>query len=388
MRGITCVDDFQHLAQKRIPRMFYDYVDGGSWSEQTYRENRADYERVHLRQRVGINIADRTTRAMMVGQPVSMPVAIAPTGLTGMVHADGEIRAARAAERFGVPFTLSTVSICSLEDVADHVEKPFWFQLYVMRDRSFVERLIDRAAAVQCSALVVTLDLPLSSQRHKDIRNGLSSPPRPTLRNLANLVSKPRWCLQMLKTRRYGFGNLMGHVENLEKLDGLARWTDSQYDPALSWNDVRWIRDRWKGKLILKGVMDPDDADLAVGCGADAIVVSNHGGRQLDGAVSSISALPAVVAAVGRRIEVHVDGGIRSGQDVFRALALGARSTYIGRSMLYGLGAAGERGVARVLEIVHTELQKTMGLCGVVSVDDIGRDNLVLEDLGERLRHT
>lgn len=388
MRGVTCIEDLRRLAERRVPRMFYDYVDGGSWSEQTYRENTADYERVYLRQRVGIDISQRSTAVEMVGQKARMPVAIAPTGLTGMVHADGEIHAARAAQRFGVPFTLSTVSICSLEDVADHVEQPFWFQLYVMRDRGFVERLIDRAAAVECSALVVTLDLPLSSQRHKDVRNGLSSPPRPTLRNLANLVTKPRWCLGMLGTRRYGFGNLVGHVEDLGKLDALAKWTDSQYDPALGWDDVRWIRDRWKSKLIVKGIMDPEDAEAAVSCGADAVVVSNHGGRQLDGAISSISALPAVVAAVGSRVEVHVDGGIRSGQDVFRALALGARATYVGRTMLYGLGAGGEQGVTTALEIVHTELEKTMGLCGVASVDRIGRENIILDPLSDRLRRT
>lgn len=388
MRGVTSVEDLRRLAERRMPRMFYDYVDGGSWSEQTYRENRADYEHVHLRQRVGVDISERTTRCTMAGQQVTMPVAIAPTGLAGMVHADGEIHAARAAQRFGVPFTLSTVSICSLEDVADHVESPFWFQLYVMRDRGFVERLVKRAAAVECSALVVTMDLPLSSQRHKDARNGLSSPPRPTLRNLVNLATKPGWCAQMLGTRRYGFGNLVGHVEDLGKLDALAKWTDSQYDPSLNWNDVRWIRDLWKGRLIIKGVMDPADAERAIDCGADAIVVSNHGGRQLDGAVSTISALPGVVAAVGGKVELHVDGGIQSGQDVFRALALGASGTYIGRSMLYGLGAGGDSGVTKVLEIIHTELEKTMGLCGVVSVGDVGRDNVVLDDLTERLRQT
>jgi L-lactate dehydrogenase (cytochrome) len=313
----------------------------------------------------------------MAGRAAAMPVAIAPTGLAGMVHADGEILAARAAERFGIPFTLSTVSICSLEDVARSVQSPIWFQLYVMRDRGFVEKLIARAQAVQCSALVVTLDLQMVGQRHKDIYNGLSSPPKPTLRNLANLTTKPRWCLGMLGTKRRGFGNLIGHVEGLGDTVSLAKWTDSQFDPSLDWDDIRRIRDLWPGKLILKGVLDPEDAALAVGCGADAIIVSNHGGRQLDGALSSIAALPEIVAAVGEKTEVHLDGGIRSGQDVFKAIALGAKGTYIGRSMLYGLGAFGEAGVTKALEIIRKELFTTMGLCGVIRIDDIGRDHLI-----------
>lgn len=360
--------------------MFYDYMDGGSWSEQTYRENEGDFSRIHLRQRVAVNVDGRSAASRMIGQKVTMPVAIAPTGLTGMVHADGEILAARAAERFGVPYTLSTVSICSLEDVADQVSQPLWFQLYVMRDRDFVDKLIGRAAAVECSALVVTLDLPISSRRFKDTRNGLSSPPRPTMRNLLNLAGKPRWCLGMLGTRRRGFGNLIGHIEGLEKVGSLAEWTDSQYDPTLSWTDVQRIRDQWKGKLVIKGVLDPLDAVKAVECGADAIIVSNHGGRQLDGAISSISALPAIVRAVGDTAEVHVDGGIRSGQDVFKALALGATGTYIGRSLMYGLGALGERGATMALELIHSELEKTMGLCGVTDVRSINRDNLIMGD--------
>ncbi|MCC0022838.1 MAG: alpha-hydroxy-acid oxidizing protein [Hyphomicrobiaceae bacterium] len=381
MRQIACIEDLRVLARRRVPRMFYEYVDGGSWSEQTYRENRSDFERIHLRQRVAIDVSSRTTASSMLGTPSAMPLAIAPTGLTGMVHPDGEILAAQAAEKFGIRYTLSTVSICSLEDVARHVSSPFWFQLYAMRDRDFVDRLIDRAAAVDCSALVVTLDLPLSSKRHKDARNGLSSPPRPTLGNVLNLVTKPAWCLGMMQTRRHSFGNLVGHVPNLDNLDSLSDWTDKQYDPSLNWSDVQRIRDRWRGKLIVKGVLDPNDAAEAVKCGADAVIVSNHGGRQLDGAISSISALSAVVQEVGHLTEVHLDGGIQSGQDVFKAIALGAKGTYIGRSMMYGLGALGARGVTLALEILQSELEKTMGLCGVTTVEGIGRENLILEDV-------
>lgn len=384
--SIVCVEDLRQLAQRRVPRMFYDYVDGGSWTEQTLRENRADLSEIHFRQRVAVDVEARSTATTMVGQHVRMPVAIAPTGLTGMVHADGEILAARAAQKFGVPFTLSTVSICSLEDVADHVEKPFWFQLYVLRDRAFVERLIDRAKAVECSALVLTLDLQISSQRNKDLRNGLSSPPRPTLRNIANLATKPYWCLRMLGTRRHTFGNLAGHTAGPDGTMSLANWTNSQYDPTLTWDDVRRIRDRWPGKLIMKGITDAADAIEAVACGADAIIVSNHGGRQLDGAISSISALPSIVASVGSRTEVHVDGGMQSGQDVYKAIALGAKGTYIGRAMLYGLGALGEDGVTRALTMIHSELHATMGLTGTNSVADIGRDNLVFGTARERFQ--
>ncbi|MFC0285727.1 alpha-hydroxy acid oxidase [Kaistia hirudinis] len=378
MKPIASIDDLKAIARRRVPRMFYDYVDGGSWTEQTYRANSTDFDRIHLRQRVAVDVSDRDLTTTMIGQPVSMPVAIAPTGLTGMVHADGEICAARAAERFGVPFTLSTMSICSLEDVAAAVSTPIWFQLYVMRDRSFVAKLVERARVAGCAALVLTLDLQMVGQRHKDIHNGLSSPPKPTLRNLANLATKPRWCLGMLGTRRRSFGNLIGHVEGLNETVGLAKWTDSQFDPSLDWDDVRRIRDMWAGKLILKGILDPEDAVHAVDCGADAIIVSNHGGRQLDGALSSIAALPDIVAAVGGRTEVHLDGGIRSGQDVLKAVALGAKGVYIGRSMLYGLGALGEAGVTRSLEIIRKELFTTMGLCGVRSIAELGRDNLIL----------
>ena len=377
MRPIACVEDLRRLAERRVPRMFYDYVDGGAWTEQTYRDNRTDFARIRLRQRVAVNVDGRSTASTMLDRPVAMPVAIAPTGLTGMMHADGEILAARAALRFGIPFTLSTMSICSLEDVARGVDAPFWFQLYVMRDRDFVGRLIGRAKAVGCPALVVTLDLQMVGQRHKDIYNGLSSPPRPTLRNLLNLATKPRWCLGMLGTRRRSFGNLIGHIPGLGDTTALAEWTNRQFDPTLDWDDVRRIRDGWQGKLILKGILDPEDALRAVDCGADAIVVSNHGGRQLDGALSSIAALPAIVEAVGARTEVHVDGGIQSGQAVFKAIALGAKSTYVGRSMLYGLGAFGEPGVTRALAIIHKELETTMGLCGVRAIAEIGRHNLV-----------
>jgi L-lactate dehydrogenase (cytochrome) len=385
MQPVTCVEDLRILARKRVPRMFFDYVDGGSWSEQTYRENRSDYETLHLRQRVAIDVGHRSTASTLVGQPVAMPVAIAPTGLTGMVRANGEILAARAAQKFGVPYTLSTVAICGLEDLADSVDAPFWFQLYVMRDRDFVDKLIGRAQAVECSALVVTLDLTLSGDRRKDVRNGLSIPPRPSFRNLVDLVTKPRWCAGMLTTSRRSFGTLEGNIENLGGLNGLAKWTDSQYDPSLNWTDVKRIRDQWKGKLIVKGILDPEDARLALDCGADAIVVSNHGGRQLDGAVSSISALPGVVAEIGGAAEVHFDGGILQGQDVFKAIALGAKGTYVGRSMLYGLGALGEAGVTKVLEIIHSDLHKTMGLCGEVNIDGIGRDNLIFGNAEQRL---
>jgi len=368
---ITCIEDLRVLAQKRVPRMFYDYVDSGSWTESTYRANAADFDRIKLRQRVAVNIEHRSTRTQMVGIDVAMPVAIAPTGMTGMQHADGEILAARAAEKFGIPFTLSTMSICSIEDIAAATRRPFWFQLYMMRDRDFMERLIDRARAAKCSALVLTLDLQIIGQRHKDLRNGLSVPPKPSLRNIANMATKPRWCLGMLGTPRRNFGNVFGHVEGIETMRSLSEWTNKQFDPRLSWADIEWVRKRWGGKLILKGIQDVEDAQLAVGSGADALIVSNHGGRQLDGAPSSISALPAIVEAVGHKIEVHMDGGIRSGQDVLKARALGAKGVYIGRSMLYGLGAMGEAGVTRALEIIHRELDLTMAFCGHTDVDRI-----------------
>ncbi|HYD93943.1 MAG TPA: alpha-hydroxy acid oxidase [Noviherbaspirillum sp.] len=368
---ITNVEDLRVLAQKRVPRMFYDYADSGSWTESTYRANSTDFEKIKFRQRVAVNMDNRTTATTMAGQAVSMPVALAPTGLTGMQHADGEILAARAAEKFGVPFTLSTMSICSIEDIAANTSKPFWFQLYVMRDTDFIRRLIDRAKAARCSALVLTLDLQVLGQRHKDIKNGLSAPPRLTIGNILNMMTKPRWCMGMLGTRRRSFGNIVGHAKSVSDMSSLSSWTAQQFDPTLSWDDVEWIKKHWGGKLIIKGILDAEDARLAVQSGADALIVSNHGGRQLDGAPSSISALPAIVDAVGSDIEVHIDGGIRSGQDVVKSLALGAKGAYIGRAFLYGLGAMGEAGVTKCLEIIHKELDLTMAFCGITDVKKI-----------------
>jgi L-lactate dehydrogenase (cytochrome) len=377
MTVITNIEDLRRLAQRRVPRMFYDYADSGSWTEGTYRANEADFEGIKLRQRVAVNMEPRSLATTMVGVPVKMPVAIAPTGLTGMQHADGEIHAARAAEKAGIPFTLSTMSICSIEDIAAHTTAPFWFQLYVMRDRDFIARLIDRAKAAKCGALVLTLDLQILGQRHKDIKNGLSAPPRPTLANIINLMTKPRWCLGMLGTKRRQFGNIVGHVKGIEDMGSLATWTAQQFDPRLSWADVEWVKQRWGGRLILKGIQDVEDAKLAVASGADALIVSNHGGRQLDGAESSIRALPRIVEAVGSQIEVHMDGGIRSGQDVLKAWALGARGTYIGRAMLYGLGAMGEAGVSKALDVIRNELDLTMAFCGRTDIADVDRSVLL-----------
>lgn len=374
---ITCVEDFRRLALRRVPRMFYDYADSGSWTESTYRSNESDFQKLKFRQRVALDIEKRSIRSTMAGLDVTMPVAIAPTGLAGMQYADGEILGAQAAEKFGIPFTLSTMSICSIEDIAAHTTKPFWFQLYVMRDKNFIERLIDRAKAARCSALVLTLDLQVMGQRHKDIKNGLSTPPKPTLANLINLATKPRWCFSMLGTQRRSFGNIVGHVKGVGDISSLSSWTSEQFDPALSWNDVEWIKKRWGGKLILKGIMDAEDARHAVNTGADALIVSNHGGRQLDGAPSSIAALPHIVNAVGNDIEVWMDGGIRSGQDVLRAIALGAKGTLIGRSFLYSLGASGAAGVIRCLEILANELDITMGFCGRTDIRDIDRSILL-----------
>ena len=374
---ITTVEDLRLLAQQRVPRMFYDYADSGSWTEGTYRANEDDFRKIKLRQRVAVNMEGRSTASTMVGVDVAMPLAIAPTGLTGMQHADGEILAARAAERFGIPFTLSTMSICSIEDVAAATQAPFWFQLYVMRDRDFIERLIDRAKAANCSALVMTLDLQIIGQRYKDPKNGLSAPPKLTLANIVNMMSKPRWCLGMLGTRRRQFGNIVGHVKGVTDMANLSAWTNQQFDPRLNWGDVEWIKKRWGGKLILKGIQDVEDAKLAVASGADALIVSNHGGRQLDGAQSSIEALPAIVEAVGSQIEVHMDGGIRSGQDLLKAVALGAKGGYIGRAFLYGLGAMGEEGVDKVLQIIHREFDLTMAFCGRTRVADVDRSILL-----------
>ena len=371
MTVITNIEDLRVLAQKRVPRMFYDYVDTGSWTEGTYRANEDDFQKIKFRQRVAINMDNRTTRTQLVGQDVSMPVALAPVGSTGMQWADGEILAARAAGAFGVPFTLSTMSICSIEDVAANCPHPFWFQLYVMRDRAFIERLIDRAKAAGCSALVLTLDLQILGQRHKDLKNGLSAPPKLTLANILNMATKPHWGLGMLGTKRHGFGNIVGHVKGVDDMGSLSEWTTRQFDPTLNWADVEWIKKRWGGKLILKGIQDVEDARLAVESGADALIVSNHGGRQLDGAESSIRALPAVVDAVGSRIEVHMDGGVRSGQDVLKARALGAKGVYIGRAFIYGLGAGGEAGVTKALQLIHKELDLTMALCGRTDINTI-----------------
>jgi L-lactate dehydrogenase (cytochrome) len=375
---ITTIEDLRVLAQKRVPRMFYDYADSGSWTESTYRANSSDFQSIKLRQRVAVNMENRSTRSSMIGQDVAMPVAIAPTGLTGMQHADGEIHGALAAKQFGIPFTLSTMSICSIEDIAQATGgHPFWFQLYVMKDRGFIERLIDRAKAANGSALVVTLDLQILGQRHKDLKNGLTAPPKLTLPNIINIASKPRWALGMLGTQRRSFGNIVGHVSGVENMGSLSEWTSKQFDPALSWNDVEWIKQRWGGKLILKGIQDVEDARMAVDSGADALIVSNHGGRQLDGAQSSIRALPAIVEAVGHQIEVHMDGGIRSGQDVLKALALGAKATYIGRAFLYGLGAMGQDGVTKALEIIHKELDLTMAFCGHTDVRNVNKGILL-----------
>ncbi|NBW49385.1 MAG: alpha-hydroxy-acid oxidizing protein [Betaproteobacteria bacterium] len=377
MPVITNIEDLRVLAKKRVPRMFYDYADSGSWTEGTYRANEADFQRILLRQRVAVNMENRTTATTMVGTAAKMPVAIAPVGLTGMQHADGEIHAARAAEKFGIPFTLSTMSICSIEDIAENTSAPFWFQLYMMRDRNAMAKMIERARAARCSALVLTLDLQVIGQRHKDLKNGLSAPPRPTIGNIINLATKPRWCLGMLGTKRHTFRNLVGHVESVSDMKSLAAWTNEQFDPRLSWEDVKWVKDQWGGKLILKGIQDVEDAVLAAQSGADAIVVSNHGGRQLDGAPSSISALSPIVAAVGDKLEVWMDGGIRSGQDVLKAWALGAKGTMIGRAFVYGLCAMGEAGVTKALQIIHKELDVTMAFCGHTNIQNVDRNILV-----------
>lgn len=374
------IADLKERARRRVPKMFFDYADSGAWTEGTYRANEDDFHKVKLRQRVLVDMRDRSLESEMIGEKVSMPVALAPTGLTGMQHADGEMLAAQAAEEFGVPFTLSTMSICSIEDVRSVTTKPFWFQLYVMQDKDFVHNLIDRAKAAGCSALVLTLDLQILGQRHKDLLNGLSAPPRFTPKHLWQMATRPFWCLDMLGTRRRTFGNIVGHAKGVTDLSSLSSWTTEQFDPQLSWKDIEWIRERWGGKLILKGILDEEDARMSLGSGADAIIVSNHGGRQLDGAASSISMLPRIVDAVDDKMEVHLDGGIRSGQDVLKALCYGARGTYIGRPFLYGLGAGGKAGVRRALEIIRRELDITMALCGERDVRNLSRENL-LRDL-------
>ena len=378
MTAITCVEDLRELYRRRVPRMFYDYTESGSWTEQTFRENTSDFSEIRLRQRVAVDMTNRQTNGRMVGQDVALPVALAPVGMLGMQSADGEIKASRAAGKFGIPFTLSTMSICSIEDVAEHGVPGFWFQLYVMRDWEFVENVIGRARAAGCSALVLTLDLQILGQRHKDIKNGLTAPPRPTLSNLVNLSTKLGWCLGMAGTKRRQFRNIVGHARDVSDTRSLMNWTNSQFDPTLDWNKVKEIREMWNGSFILKGILDVEDARRAVDTGADAIIVSNHGGRQLDGALAPIRMLPAIARAVGDQIEVHLDSGIRSGQDVLKAMALGASGTYIGRAFVYGLGAMGERGVHTALEVIQKELDVTMALCGERDIRNVGRHNLLL----------
>ncbi|MEQ8399581.1 MAG: alpha-hydroxy acid oxidase [Roseitalea porphyridii] len=374
---VTEIRDLQRRAKFRVPKMFYDYADSGAWTQSTYRDNSDAFGRIKIRQRVARNIDERSVKTQMIGRDVTMPVALAPVGLTGMQHPDGEIAAARAAEKFGVPFTLSTMSICSIEAVAEATTKPFWFQLYVMRDRGFVEDLIARAKAAGCDALVLTLDLQVLGQRHKDIKNGLSAPPKPTLKAMADLALRPQWCLGMLGTKNRTFGNIVGHAPGVTNMTSLSEWTHSQFDPTLDWDSIEWIKSKWDGKLILKGINDVEDAEIAAKIGADAMVVSNHGGRQLDGAAASIDMLAPIVDAVGDAIEIHFDSGIRSGQDVFKAIALGAKSTFVGRAYIYGLGALGEAGVAKALEIIHKELDITMGLAGETDITKVGRHNLL-----------
>src|SRR6056300_235496 len=383
MTVITCIDDLKQLHRRRAPKMFYDYCESGSWTEQTFRENTSDFDQLRLRQRVAVDMTGRSTASEMIGQKVAMPVALAPVGMTGMQCADGEIKAARAAEKFGVPFTLSTMSICSIEDVAENTTAPFWFQLYTMRDTGYVSRLIQRAKDAKCSALVITLDLQILGQRHKDLKNGLSAPPKPTLKNMINLSTKWAWGLEMLGTKRRSFGNIVGHASGVKDTSSLSDWTATSFDPTLDWDKIAKIKEEWGGKVILKGILDADDAKAALQVGADAIIVSNHGGRQLDGAISAIKALQSIMDAVGDQVEVHLDSGIRSGQDVLKAIALGAKGTYIGRSYIYGLGAMGEQGVTKALEVIHKELDTSMALCGHRLVADVDRNTLLVpKDFG------
>lgn len=378
MPVITCIEDLKRLHKARTPKMFYDYAESGSWTEQTFRENTTDFANIRLRQKVAVDMSNRSLRSTMIGQDVAMPVALAPVGLTGMQHADGEILAARAAGKFGVPFTLSTMSICSIEDVAANTPYPFWFQLYVMRDEDYVRRLIERSKAAKCSALVLTLDLQILGQRHKDLKNGLSAPPKLTAKTIADLATRWRWGMDMLQTKRRFFGNIVGHAKGVADASSLSSWTAEQFDPQLDWGKVAKLKEMWGGKLILKGILDAEDAKMAADMGADAIIVSNHGGRQLDGALSSIRVLPEIMQAVGDRIEVHLDSGIRSGQDVLKALALGARGTFIGRAFIHGLGAMGEKGVTAALEVIRKELDISMALCGERDVHNLGRHNLLI----------
>jgi L-lactate dehydrogenase (cytochrome) len=378
MPVITCIDDLKRLHKKRTPKMFYDYAESGSYTEQTFRENTSDFAQLRLKQKVAVDMSGRSTASTMIGEDVAMPVALAPVGLTGMQHADGEILAAKAAEKMGVPFTLSTMSICSIEDVAEHTTKPFWFQVYTLKDDDFMNRLFERARAAKCSAIVITVDLQIMGQRHKDLKNGLSAPPKLTAQSIANMMTKVPWGLEMLQTKRRFFGNIVGHAKGVSDPSSLSSWTAEAFDESLDWKRIAKFKEMWGGKVILKGVMDAEDARNALSVGADAIVVSNHGGRQLDGALSSIRALPSIVDAVGDKIEVHMDSGIRSGQDVLKALSLGAKGTYIGRAFINGLGAMGEAGVTKSLEVIQKELITTMGLCGERNISDLGRHNLLI----------
>jgi L-lactate dehydrogenase (cytochrome) len=378
MPVITEIEDLKRIYKRRVPKMFYDYAESGSWSEQTFRENCSDFDQIRLRQRIAVDMAGRTTKTQMIGEDVAMPVALAPVGLTGMQHADGEILAAKAAEKFGVPFTLSTMSICSIEDVAARTSRPFWFQVYTLKDLDFMERLFDRARAAQCSAIVITVDLQILGQRHKDLKNGLSAPPKLTPASIANMMTKIPWGLEMLQTKRRFFGNIVGHAKGVTDPSSLSSWTAEAFDPSLDWKRIAQFKEMWGGKVILKGILDVEDARKAVDVGADAIVVSNHGGRQLDGAISSIRALEPIVQAVGDQVEVHFDGGIRSGQDVLKAVAMGAKGTYIGRAFVYGLGAMGQAGVTKALEVIHKELDLTMAFCGHRDIEEVDRDILLV----------
>ena len=385
MSVITTIEDLRRIYERRVPRMFYDYAESGSWTEQTFRENSSDFSDIRLRQRVAVDMSGRSTASQMIGEDVAMPVALAPVGMTGMQHADGEMKAAKAAEEFGVPFTLSTMSINSIEDVAEHTTKPFWFQLYTMKDQDYVSRLIQRAKDAKCSALVITLDLQILGQRHKDLKNGLSAPPKLTPKSIANLMTKWSWGIEMLNAKRREFGNIVGHVDGISDASSLGAWTAEQFDPSLDWAKVEKLMEQWGGKVILKGILDAEDAKMAAKLGADAIIVSNHGGRQLDGALSSIRMLPPIMDAVGGDIEVHMDGGIRSGQDALKAIALGAKGTYIGRAFVYGLGAMGQKGVTTALDVIRKEFDTTMALCGERRVADLGRHNLLIpEDFSGR----
>ena len=385
MAVITNIADLERIYKKRVPKMFHDYAVSGSWDEQTLSDNSTDFKKIRLRQRVAVDMTDRKTNSEMINEPVTIPVALAPVGLTGMQRADGEIKAAKAAEKFGVPFTLSTMSICSIEDVARNTEKPFWFQLYTMKDTGFVNSLIDRAKAAKCSALVITLDLQILGQRHRDLKNGLSAPPKPTFKNIVDLSTKWSWGLEMLQTKRRSFGNIVGHVSGVSDTSSLSEWTQTQFDPALDWDKISKIKEYWGGKVILKGILDKEDAKMALQVGADAMIVSNHGGRQLDGAISSIEALPSILEAVGDKIEVHLDGGVRSGQEILKAVAMGAQGTYIGRPYIYGLGAYGEKGVTLALELIQNELDISMALCGYKNIKDVDQSAILLpKDFGKR----